>query len=65
MPSVNYNYQGVQGVQGVQPSVNETKLICILCNEESSTLTREHSCTLRNNENEKIIIANSKRNYTI
>ena len=70
MPSVNYVQEraSVQEPAYVQERASvpvETELICILCNESSSSVTREHACSLRNVENEDIIIGTVKRNNTI
>jgi hypothetical protein len=66
MPSVQELTTAVQErTTAVQERAVETELICILCNESSPSVTREHSCSLRNVENEDIIIGTIKRNNTI
>jgi hypothetical protein len=66
MPSVQERTTAVQERTSFAASVPvETELICILCNESSPSVTREHACSLRNVENEDIIIGTVKRNNTI
>lgn len=66
MPSVNYVQERTKERASFAASVPvETELICILCNESSPSVTREHACSLRNVENEDIIIGTVKRNNTI